>query len=236
MTVLHEVAGDLIAGEVVERPNRFVLNVSVENELARAHLADPGRLDVLEPGSTVLCRPVDDDDRTTAYDAIAVDANGTWVSLRASLANDLFVRAVERNLIDAFERYDVLEREPVLPTHGRADVRLQAASGDTVLVEVKSATHVEDRTAKFPDRQTERGRRQVSTLTEMAEAGHTVAVVFVIQQPDVDRLVPYRRVDPDFADLIETAMDAGVAVHALATVFDPPVYRLARASVPVELR
>ncbi|MFT4891468.1 MAG: sugar fermentation stimulation protein A, partial [Halobacteriales archaeon] len=53
--------------------------------------------------------------------------------------------------------------------------------------------------------------------------------------PDVDRFRPYRSVDPDFADLLSQVRSAGVGVHAVATEFDPPHYRLSDESLPIDL-
>ncbi|MFB6353492.1 MAG: DNA/RNA nuclease SfsA [Halobacteriales archaeon] len=233
----HE--GELRAGTVVDRPNRFVVRVRFDGDadaaLERAFLGDPGALAALQPGRTVLCSPADDPERKTDYDAIAVDADGVLVSLRAALANDLVERALERDALPAFDGYAVDRREPPLPDHGRADFRLETPAGATAYVEVKSCTHVEDGVGKFPDRQTERGRRHLRSLRGLVEDGQEAHVAFVIQRPDAEVLRPFRAVDPDFADLLGEVRTAGVGVHAMAVAFDPPHYRLADPEVPVEL-
>lgn len=228
--------GDLVTGTVVDRPNRFVLRVRVAGATARAYLGDPGALEgVVVPGAEVLCSPVDDPERATDLDAIAVRAGDVLVSVRAALANDLFEAAVDRGVLPAFAGHAVAAREPPLPEHGRTDFVLEGPDGGRAHVEVKSATHVDDGVAMFPDRQTERGRRHLRSLTALVEAGEPAHVVFVVQRPDVERLRPYREVDPDFADLLAGGREAGVGVHALATAFDPPAYRLAAPSLPVTL-
>lgn len=231
----HE--GELVRGTVVDRPNRFVLTVRFDSSPERVFLGDPGALAVLDEGSTVLCEPVDDPDRKTGYDAVAVEVEDVYVSLKAALANDLFQELVETDRLPAFERYRVTKREPQLPDHGRADFLLddtESASGD-VYVEVKSCTHVEAGVAKFPDRQTERGRRHLRSLESLATDGTECHLVFVVQRPDATRLRPFRAVDPEFADLLESALDAGVRAHAIAIEFDPPHYYLDSTDPPIEL-
>ncbi|SFR93583.1 sugar fermentation stimulation protein A [Halomicrobium zhouii] len=239
--------GDPVIGEFVERDNRFVIRVDFGDEVGRAFLGDPGALrDVLVPGYEVLCEPVDDPERATDYDAIAIrvseattaDASEpVHVSLRAALANDLFASALDGGQLPQFDWADEISREPALPDHGRTDFHL-ATDGDgsrEAFVEVKSATHVEDGVVKFPDRQTERGRRHLRSL-ESALADDTEAhLAFVVQRPDVERLRPFREVDPEFADLLARVSEAGVEVHALVTAFDPPHYSLRRTDLPVEL-
>lgn len=235
MEPLHTFEGELVTGTIVDRPNRFVVRVRFDESPERVFLGDPGALeDVLEPGREILCSPVADPDRSTGYDAIAVHVDDVFVSVRAALANDLFENALEQELVPAFVNYAVRTREPQLPDHGRTDFLLDAPDGQAAYVEVKSCTHVEDGVAKFPDRQTERGRRHLESLRDLHDEGDETHVVFVIQRPDVERFRPYRSVDPDFADLLSSVRSAGVGVHAIATDFDPPHYWLREESVPIE--
>lgn len=236
MEPLLTIDDPLITGMVVDRPNRFVVRVRFDDSPERVFLGDPGALeDILEPGREILCSPVDDPDRATDYDAIAVRVDETYVSVRAALANDLFERALTRDALPAFLGYDLVEREPQLPDHGRTDFLLVTPDEESAYVEVKSCTHVEVGVAKFPDRQTERGRRHLRSLEAFNEEGYETHVVFVVQRPDVERFQPYRDVDPEFADLLATVRDAGVGVHAITTACDPPHYVLHENSLPIAL-
>lgn len=236
MEPLLTVEDDLVRGTVADRPNRFVVRVRFGDAPERVYLGDPGALEnILEPGREILCSPVDDPERATAYDAIAVLVDDTYVSVRPALANDLFERVLARDAVPAFDGYSLREREPQLPDHGRTDFLLGGPDGDTVYVEVKSSTHVEDGVAKFPDRQTERGRRHLESLAALREDGYETHVVFVVQRPDVERFRPYRDVDPEFADLLARVRADGVGVHAVTTAFDPPHYWLHQVALPVDL-
>ncbi|MDS0474504.1 DNA/RNA nuclease SfsA [Natrinema sp. 1APR25-10V2] len=227
---------ELVTGRIADRPNRFVVRVRFDGEPKRVFLGDPGALEgILEPGREILCSPVDDADRATNYDAIAIDVDGTFVSVRTALANDLFEAVLTRGALPSFENYELRKREPQLPDHGRTDFLLHDRSESPVYVEVKSCTHVEDGVAKFPDRQTERGRRHLRSLEALIDDGYETHVVFVVQRPDVDRFRPYRAVDPEFAELLARVRSVGVGVHALTTEFDPPHYRLRNASLPIDL-
>ncbi len=236
MEPLLTIDDSLITGIVVDRPNRFVVRVRFDDTPERVFLGDPGALEhILEPGREILCSPVDDPDRATDYDAIAVRVDETYVSVRAALANVLFERALARGALPVFAGYALVEREPQLPDHGRTDFLLATPDEESAYVEVKSCTHVEDGVAKFPDRQTERGRRHLRSLEALHEDGYETHVVFVVQRPDVERFRPYREVDPEFADLLAAVREAGVGVHAITTACDPPDYFLRNESLPITL-
>lgn len=228
---------DLIAGEMVDRPNRFVLTVRFTQDPERVFLGDPGALEILTPGSTVLCSPVSDPDRTTDYDAIAVKTDDVYVSLRATLANTLFANALERELLPAFAGYSITAREPPFPDHGRADFLLASQEHDEdVYVEVKSCTHVEAGVGKFPDRPTERGRRHLTSQMDLQTGGTETHLVFVAQRPDLREIRPFRSVDPAFAEVLTDAAAAGVGIHAVAIRFAPPAYFLADPDLPVRIQ
>ncbi|WP_129116307.1 DNA/RNA nuclease SfsA [Halegenticoccus tardaugens] len=236
MELLLTIDDDLLTGIIDDRPNRFVVRVRFEDTLGRVFLGDPGALEsTVEPGNEILCSPVDNPERATDYDAIAVHVDDVYVSVRPTLANALFERALAHDSIPTFTGYTCRKREPALPDHGRTDFLLDTLSGDTAYVEIKSCTHVEDGVAKFPDRQTERGRRHLRSLKALCEDGHETHVVFVVQRPDVERFRPYRDVDPEFAELLAQVQETGVGVHALTTSFKPPHYSLWNDELPVEL-
>lgn len=227
---------ELCEGTYLERPNRFTVLVDLDGREQRVYLRNTGGLETtLEPGRTVLCRPAASDDRVTDYDAIAVDVAGTWVTVDATLPNELFERCVTRSLLPRFDSYRLEAREPPLPGEGRTDVLLETPTGTDAYVEVKSNTYVVDGISKFPDRPTKRGRRHLRSLTTLVEDGFECHVVFVVQRPDASRLRPFREVDPEFADLLARAHEAGVEVSALTTAFDPPSVTLANRDLPVEL-
>lgn len=235
MRPLLSIDDELITGKIVDRPNRFVVRVRFEETPEKVFLGDPGALKgIIEQGTQILCRPVNDPERATNYDAIAVRVNETYVSLRTTLANDLFEQVLSHDAFPVFTGYSISSREPPLPDHGRTDFLLESPSGDDVYVEVKSCTHVDDGVAKFPDRQTERGRRHLRSLDSLRVEGHEAHVVFVVQRPDVDRFRPYREVDPEFAALLSRVHEHGVGVHAISTAFEPPRYRLHDRNIPID--
>lgn len=236
MDCIHSYDGPFSRGTFIDRPNRFTVVVRFEDREEPVYLRNSGGLGtVLARDRTVLCRRANGADRKTDFDAVAVDVEGTWVTVDATLPNTVFERCVGRGLLDQFSGYRIMKSEPSLPDGGRADFTLKAPDGEPVTVEIKSNTYVVDGVSKFPDRPTERGRRQLRSLTTaVRERDRECHVVFVVQRPDVERVQPFREVDPVFADRLLTAREAGVGVWAISTAFRPPDVFLADQDVPVD--
>jgi DNA-binding sugar fermentation-stimulating protein len=47
---------------------------------------------------------------------------------------------------------------------------------------------------------------------------------------------PFPEIDPDFAEALASAVEAGVDAHALSLEVEPPAYRLLEPTIPVEPR
>ena len=209
--------GPLVESRFVERPNRFLLRCDVpgEPEVQEVHLPDPGRLrELLLPGARVWIRPAGAPGRRTRWTAVLVeDPEGSGViSLRTTLPNALIRRALEAGALDELAGWTLARVEWPLG-RSRIDFLLRDARGRRMALEVKSVTLVEDGVARFPDAVTARGARHVRELSELAEDGTMDAgILFVLQRDDARLIEAARSIDPDFADALARARDAGVRV------------------------
>lgn len=233
---LFKIEERFIKGRLSERPNRFTLIVDVRGKKRRAYLANPGRLStVIKKGREILLLNKDSPGRKTSCDAFAAKVGPFYVTLQSRLANEIFKAAIEREALDCFGGYKIVERERTMRGFGRLDFVLERG-GKEAFVEVKSSSHAEGGIAKFPDRPTERGRRHLKALTELARSGKECHLVIVIQRPDAQSFTPFKEVDPEFSKLFSIAMASGVGTHALSTCFDPrkrTIY-LFRKNLPVK--
>ena len=126
----------------------------------------------------------------------------------------LGAEALRAGRLAAFGDYREVEPEV---TYGRSrlDFRLQAPGLPPCLVEVKSVTLVVDGLGCFPDAVTERGRRHVAELSQMARANESKAMVlFVVPREDARVVRPYPAIDPEFAAALSSARKAGVMLRA----------------------
>lgn len=237
MNTLYQYEDPLVTGTYVSRPNRFTIRVKLNGATRRVYLRNSGGLTtVLKPGRTVYCHPVSSQERQTDFDAVAVDVDGTLVMVDSLLPNNIVHACLEAGLLPSLREYQLETPEPALPDGGRADFLVSEPTGTTAYIEVKSNTHVVDGISKFPDRPTERGRRQLQSLIDLVQEPQTEAfVVFVVQRPDAECFRPFKSIDPEFATLLTRAADAGVHVLGLTTQFDPPDVYLNDTDLPIEL-
>lgn len=213
----------LTAATFLERPNRFLVVARLSNgEVVRAHCPDPGRLrEILRPGTTLYVSPGNRPHGRTTHDLRLArhPEAGVLVSVDSRMANRLFAASLEAGSLEPFQNLIQVEREVPLPVTGgrvrsRADFRLTLADGAVWWVEVKSVTLVRNGTALFPDAVTERGRRHVLELADLAEKGAKTAVCFIVQRPDADRVMPEWDRDPAFGWALVRAEEAGVHLDA----------------------
>ena len=78
-----KIEGPLIPAIFVERPNRFITMIKIDDEIHRSHLPDPGRLkELLFPGAKLLARTAPKNSlRKTKYSTIMVNHEGQLISL-----------------------------------------------------------------------------------------------------------------------------------------------------------
>lgn len=233
------------AATLLERPNRFLVHVSLRssNERVYAHCPDPGRLlELLVPGATVhVSREAPGAYRSTAYTLRFVEhpVGGVLVSVVSRLANDLFREALAAGVFPALVRYTRVRAEVALPAapaervHSRVDYLLEGDGLRPCWVEVKSATLVDSGIAFFPDAITERGRRHLAHLRMLAAAGERCAVCFVVQRPDAYVLRPQWDRDPAFARELLLAKQSGVEFYACTTLVTLEEARVLEA-IPVQ--
>jgi sugar fermentation stimulation protein A len=82
-------------------------------------------------------------------------------------------------------------------------------------VEAKCVTLVENKIALFPDAPTERGARHLKELIHAQESGFFAHAAFFVQQAGAEGFSANRTMDPEFADALEKASQAGVCIHVI---------------------
>ncbi|MBN1318221.1 MAG: DNA/RNA nuclease SfsA [Anaerolineales bacterium] len=200
----------------VQRENRFLAKVVIENIETAVHLPNSGRLgELLTPGRRVWLTPAGKSsirNRKTAYSLTLVEYAGELVSVDSHLPNKLVARALAYGLIDELKTTRIVPE--VALGHHRIDFRLETGDGKLpIWLEIKSVTLVNDGVAQFPDAPTVRGRKHLEILIRLVEEGQRAAVLFVIQR-NATRFSPNDAADPEFGQALRRAAAAGVKVLA----------------------
>jgi len=216
------IQGPLSLARFVHRPNRFLLQVRLEDtgDVVEAHMADPGRLkELLIPGRRVWLQPASNPHRKTRWSAVLTEApDGVGlVSIDTGLPNRLIHAALQAGAMEEFSQWELVRREYPL---GRSRFDFLLEEDETqgrnrkLVLEVKSVTLVEDGVALFPDAVTERGARHVLELAEIARRhAWEAAILFVLQRSDAGEIRAARSIDERFADALSRAAEAGVHVY-----------------------
>ena len=218
-------------GIFLKRPNRFVAHVEVEGKEEICHVKNTGRLgELLIPGTRVLLEPAGDTRRKTKYSLICVRKDDQWVNIDSQVPNKVAEEWIrDGNLI---ENVTLVKREQTY-LHSRFDLYVETTE-EKWFVEVKGVTLNVDGTAMFPDAPTERGKKHVEELIQCLEDGYRGAILFVIQMKGVTRFMPFEERQPEFAEALRKAKEAGVEIYAVDCLVDGESIQ-ADQLIPVQL-
>ena len=203
--------GSMVPGRFLQRPNRFIAHVEIQNETQICHVKNTGRCrELLPPGAQVWCEVAQNPARKTKFDLITVQKGHRLINMDSQAPN---TAAREWLLAGGLGQIDNLRPETV---HGgsRFDFSF-TRDGRPCLLEVKGVTLENDGVCAFPDAPTQRGARHLRHLAQAVQEGYGAYVLFVIQMSDVQYLHPNDATDPEFGAALRQAHAAGVQVLAM---------------------
>lgn len=198
-------------GRFISRPNRFIAEVEMQDGRKTVHVKNTGRCrELLVPDAAVYLEKSAAPGRKTDYDLVAVQKDGKIVNMDSLAPN----RTVHEWIASGKYFKDVTLIKPEsFYKDSRFDFYVEAGTRK-IYIEVKGVTLEKDRTALFPDAPSERALKHVEELIEAVGKGFEGYVIFVIQMKGPERFMPNREAQPEFADALQRAKEAGV--HILA--------------------
>ena len=198
-------------GRFISRPNRFIAEVEMQDGRKTVHVKNTGRCrELLVPGAAVYLENSAAPGRKTDYDLVAVQKDGKIVNMDSLAPN----RTVHEWIASGKYFKDVTLIKPEsFYKDSRFDFYVEAGTRK-IYIEVKGVTLEKDRTALFPDAPSDRALKHVEELIEAVGKGFEGYVIFVIQMKGPERFMPNREAQPEFADALQRAKEAGV--HILA--------------------
>lgn len=222
----------IVKGIFIDRPNRFIAHVEIEDKVETVHVKNTGRCkELLLPGCTVILEDFRErsgfENRKTKYDLIAVykEPDKILINMDSQLPNKVVLEWLKK--FPSEQAYNLIKPEY---TYGNSRVdfymeknignNLGQASGDNgdrplmqkYLMEVKGCTLERNGIGYFPDAPTERGVKHLYELAAACRQGYKCFLAFVIQIPEVTKVFPNKETHPEFGEALKQAQNAGVEV------------------------
>ncbi len=202
---------NIIRGEFISRPNRFIAQVNIKGRNETVHVKNTGRCkELLIPGSEVWLTAPGTPGRKTLYDLVAVKkSNGRLINIDSQAPN--------KAVLEWLKPCDNIKITPEY-TYGssRIDFFLERvqSEGNTekILMEVKGCTLENDGIGYFPDAPTIRGIKHIHELIGAAREGYTAILAFVIQMDGIREVHPNIATHPEFGTAIDEARKSNVNI------------------------
>jgi sugar fermentation stimulation protein A len=231
-----EFGQDLIPATLIRRYQRFLADVRLEDGSAlTVHCPNSGSMrGCLGTGWPVRISDSGNPARSYRHTLEMVHNGRCWIGVNTHLANRIAVEAITAGAVEELRGRWSLRREVRYGAGSRIDILLEA-DDLRCYVEVKNVTMVDgEGRYGFPDAVTERGRRHLSELRRVVEAGDRGVILFVIQRGDGGRFTTADEIDPGYSATLRDAVAAGVEALAYRAEVVPSGIRLVE-SVPIEL-
>ena len=199
----------------IDRPNRFLTRININNKIVESHLPDPGRLrELLTPGVGLLVSKSSSPKRRTAYTTQAVFHKNIFVSINSLLPN-LFTEYLLKNKCLSFLSDWQLLSPEIKFEQSRFNFLLIKGKNKMIL-EVKSVTQETMGRAMFLDVVTKRG---IKHLIKLNKKGYQTAVLFVVQRNDVISFSPNWEIYPLFSKTLQNAHKNNVMIKVIKFEF-----------------
>ncbi len=207
---------NIVKGEFVERPNRFIANVIIDNNIEICHVKNTGRCkELLIKGATLYLQKSDNTNRKSKYDLIAVEKGDRLINMDSQVVNTVALEFIP----ELFE--DIVYVKPEYKyCNSRFDIYVETKT-DKIFVEVKGVTLENDGVVSFPDAPTERGVKHLKELQKAVTEGYKAYVLFVVQMSDVKYFEPNIKTHPEFAKELKNAKESGVIPLAFDCAVTP---------------
>lgn len=213
----------IASGVFVERPNRFIAKVKIDNKIETVHVKNTGRCrELLISGVKVYLSIADNPLRKTKYDLIAVEKpinnNQTClINMDSQIPNDIAEEWLKK--CGLFSKNAVIKRE-VTYKKSRFDFYIEEDERK-IFLEVKGCTLETDGVARFPDAPTERGVKHINELISCTKEGYEAYILFVIQMKGITHFEPNDATHKAFGDALRKAHNNGVKVLAYDCIVTP---------------
>lgn len=224
-----------VEGFFLERPNRFLAKVFIDEKEEIVHVKNTGRCrELLRPHARVILEDHRGEGRKTDYDLVSVYKGDRLINMDSQAPNQV----VKEYLLEKQPFGEITFLKPEY-TYGKSRVDFyletvgQHGECRKILIEVKGVTLENDNVVRFPDAPTLRGIKHIEELQGSLKEGYEAYLWFVIQMEGVTYFSPNDDTHPEFGAALRSAAKAGVKVQAFDCKVDVGKMQL---NNPVECR
>ncbi len=211
----------LIPATLIRRYKRFLADVTLETgEEVTAHCPNPGAmLGLADPGMRVWLEPNDDPKKKLKYGWRLVELPGGHLAgIDTGVPNRVVGEALREGRVPGLQAYPNIRPEVRYGSNSRIDFLLSGPDLPDAYVEVKNVHLRREGTwAEFPDCVTERGRKHLFELADVAAEGARAVMLYLVQRTDCDRFRLAKELDPAYAAAFDDVRTRGVEVLAMAS-------------------
>lgn len=207
---------NIVKAVFIDRPNRFIANVSINGTPEVCHVKNTGRCkELLTENAVVYLQRSDNPARKTKYDLIAVEKGNLLINMDSAAPN----KAAAEYLRKTFGENALIKPEK---TYGNSRIDFYAeADGEKWLIEVKGVTLEENGHAFFPDAPTERGVKHINELCKALGEGYRACILFIIQMKGIAAFSPNDKTHLAFGEALRNAERQGVLIKAVDCLVTP---------------
>lgn len=205
----------LQTGVLIQRYKRFLVDLTVEDDVLTVHCANTGRMTgCAEPGTKAFYITSDNPKRKYPHSLeLTTSLEGELICVNTTRANEVAFNAISGGNITELSQYDEINRE-VRYGQENSRIDLLARSHTTTIpdcyIEVKSVTLLDSGLGYFPDAPSTRGQKHLRELIEMKAAGHRAVLLFIVMHNGIHSVQPAQHIDPIYSELCQQAHLAGV--------------------------
>lgn len=203
-------------GKFVERPNRFVADIKLEdNTVVTCHVHDSGRIKELlfEDNSIGIKKAKEGSIRKTQWNVIsALSDDKEDILINSSYHRYISEKFLRDKNLSPFGDYTHIKAE-VKYGDSRIDYLIEK-DNEKIWVEVKGVSLSLDKKAMFPDAPSTRAQKHLRELMEIKEKGDRAAVLLLIFR-ESNTFRPKWETDPKFSELFYEAMEKGVEIYPI---------------------
>ena len=211
----------LILGRILKRYKRFLADVELaDGRIVTAHCPNTGSMrSCWEPGALVQLSHSDNPRRKLAWTLERVDMGGGWIGVHTGRTNPIIGEWLHEGDAHSLSGYRKIRSEVTVQVPGsprsRFDFFLSEGQRPDAWIEVKNVTLYERGRLSFPDAPTERGRKHLKLLAELAAQGFRAVMIYALNRPEGKYFTPADEIDPAYGEALRNAVgEAGVEVVA----------------------